>query len=72
MGAFNEGSGREAVAMSEPGGLGYYRATAEGDPMPEMVLEWEATDGIRTHDLLRGKQRQRRRRLTTQDSESRL
>jgi len=32
----------------------------------------KAADGIRTHDLLHGKQRQRKRRLTTQDDEPRL
>ena len=32
----------------------------------------EAADGIRTHDLLHGKQRRRLRRLTTEDDESRL
>src|SRR6185295_3252085 len=32
----------------------------------------KAADGIRTHDLLHGKQRRQKRRLTTQDDETRL
>jgi hypothetical protein len=36
--------------------LGHYRATAGGGPVPNMAWLWEAADGIRTHDLLHGKQ----------------
>ena len=36
--------------------LGHYRATAGDGPMPGLALQWEAADGIRTHDLLHGKQ----------------
>jgi hypothetical protein len=35
---------------------GHYRATTENGPEPGLALEWEAADGIRTHDLLHGKQ----------------
>jgi hypothetical protein len=36
--------------------LGHYRAMTGGEPTPDLALEWEAADGIRTHDLLHGKQ----------------
>lgn len=47
--------------------LGHYRARAEREPMADSALLCEAADGIRTHDLLHGKQRRRLRRLTTED-----
>jgi hypothetical protein len=36
--------------------LGHYRATARDEQGPNMAWLWEAADGIRTHDLLHGKQ----------------
>ena len=42
--------------MSDPRGLGHYWATTEGEPTPQTALQCEAADGIRTHDLLHGKQ----------------
>jgi hypothetical protein len=36
--------------------LGHYRVTTGGDQSPNMACRWEAADGIRTHDLLHGKQ----------------
>ena len=36
--------------------LGHYRARAEGGPTLDLALQCEAADGIRTHDLLHGKQ----------------
>ncbi len=36
--------------------LGHYRATVRTGPTPDLALQWEAADGIRTHDLLHGKQ----------------
>jgi hypothetical protein len=33
-----------------------HRATAGGEPRPDLAPQWEAADGIRTHDLLHGKQ----------------
>ena len=44
-------------ARSEPmRRLGHCRVTTSNDQSPETALEWEAADGIRTHDLLHGKQ----------------
>ena len=36
--------------------LGHYWATVRTGPTPDLALQWEAADGIRTHDLLHGKQ----------------
>jgi hypothetical protein len=36
--------------------LGHYRVTTGGARSPETALLCEAADGIRTHDLLHGKQ----------------
>jgi hypothetical protein len=36
--------------------LGHYRTTPEGEQSPDLALLYEAADGIRTHDLLHGKQ----------------
>jgi hypothetical protein len=36
--------------------LGHYRARARDEQRPDLALQWEAADGIRTHDLLHGKQ----------------
>jgi hypothetical protein len=36
--------------------LGHYRATAQAGLIPDLACSWEAADGIRTHDLLHGKQ----------------
>ena len=36
--------------------LGHYWATAVNGSEPDLALLWEAADGIRTHDLLHGKQ----------------
>jgi hypothetical protein len=36
--------------------LGHYRATITDADRANMALRWEAADGIRTHDLLHGKQ----------------
>jgi hypothetical protein len=36
--------------------LGHYRVTAKADQSPDLALQCEAADGIRTHDLLHGKQ----------------
>ena len=36
--------------------LGHYRARAGTEPTLDLALQWEAADGIRTHDLLHGKQ----------------
>jgi hypothetical protein len=36
--------------------LGHYRVTTGGEPNADLALRCEAADGIRTHDLLHGKQ----------------
>jgi hypothetical protein len=36
--------------------LGHYQARAESEPRADLALLCEAADGIRTHDLLHGKQ----------------
>jgi hypothetical protein len=43
-------------AATRGGGLGHYRVTGKTQQSPDMAWEWEAADGIRTHDLLHGKQ----------------